>query len=97
MSDLMRRNLLERMAAISVVVMVLNVSLNLVLIPAFGAVGAATASLVTYSIMAILAISVDRRASGFTVRALVPGPTDVVDLLRAWSPRSLGVWRRPQS
>ena len=95
MSDLMRRNLLERMAAISVVVMVLNVSLNLVLIPAFGAVGAATASLVTYSIMAILAISVDRRASGFTVRALVPGPTDVVDLLRAWSPRSLGVWRRP--
>ncbi len=55
MSDLMRRNLLERMAAISVAVMVLNVSLNLVLIPLFGAVGAATASLVTYSIMAVLA------------------------------------------
>jgi O-antigen/teichoic acid export membrane protein len=96
MSDLMRRNLLERMAAISVVVMILNVSLNLALIPFFGAVGAATASLVSYSMQAVLAISVDRRASGFSARALVPGRTDLVDLVRAWTPRSF-VSRRPPS
>ena len=98
MSDLMRRNLLERMAAISVAVMILNVSLNLALIPAFGAVGAATASLVSYSVMAVLAISIDRRASGFTVRALLPGWSDFVDLVQAWTPRSLNVRaRRPPS
>jgi O-antigen/teichoic acid export membrane protein len=85
MADLLRRNMLERMAAISVSVAILNVGLNLVLIPPFGAVGAATASLTSYSALAVLAIAFDRRASGFAARALVPRRADVVDLVRAWS------------
>ncbi|MEA2621083.1 MAG: hypothetical protein QOC97_1856 [Chloroflexota bacterium] len=98
MADLMRRNLLERMAAISVTVMLLNVALNLVLIPIFGPSGAATASLVSYTIQAILAIAVDRRAGGFTARALVPGRADVAALFGAWSPASLTLRnRRPPS
>ena len=98
MSDLMRRNLLERMAAISIAVMLLNLSLNLALIPAFGAVGAATASLVSYSVHAVLAIYVDRRAGGFAVRALIPGRADLRDLARAWTPQSLSLRaRRPPS
>jgi peptidoglycan biosynthesis protein MviN/MurJ (putative lipid II flippase) len=86
MADLMRRNMLERMAAISVSVMLINVALNLALIPTLGAVGAATASLISYSTHAVLAIGVDRRAGGFTFGSLIPGRADVVGLLRAWSP-----------
>jgi O-antigen/teichoic acid export membrane protein len=85
MADLLRRNMLERMAAISVSVTILNVALNLALIPGFGAVGAAVASLTSYTALAVLAIGFDRRASGFAARSLVPGRADVVDLVRAWS------------
>jgi O-antigen/teichoic acid export membrane protein len=89
MADLMRRNMLERMTAILASVMVLNVALNLALIPAFGAVGAAMASLVSYSTHAALAIGHDSRAGGFGVRALVPRRTDVANLLLAWHPRAI--------
>jgi O-antigen/teichoic acid export membrane protein len=89
MADLMRRNLLERMAAILVTVMLLNVGLNLLLIPALGAVGAAIASLVSYSTHATLAIETDRRAGGFGWGALAPGRADVADLLRAWRPGAI--------
>ena len=87
MADLMRRNLLERMAAISVAAMVLNVVLNLALIPPLGAVGAATASLVSYTGLALLALAFDRRAGGFPVRSLLPGRADVVGVLSTWHPR----------
>jgi O-antigen/teichoic acid export membrane protein len=89
MADLLRRNLLERTAAISVTVMLLNVGLNLALIPFLGAVGAALASLVSYSTLAVLAIAFDRRAAGFATRSLVPGRADIADLIAAWSPRAL--------
>jgi O-antigen/teichoic acid export membrane protein len=88
MSDLMRRNMLERLAAISVAATALNVGLNLALIPSLGAVGAALASLVSYTTQAALAIAVDRRAGGFALSLLVPGRADVADLIRAWSPRT---------
>ena len=82
----MRRNMLERMVAISVTVMLLNVGLNLALIPALGAVGAALASLISYSALGALAITFDRRAGGFAAGSLVPGRADVADLVLAWSP-----------
>ena len=88
MADLMRRNLLERMAAISVVAMVLNVVLNLALIPPMGAVGAAAASLVSYSRLAVLALAVDRRAGGFPVRSLIPGRADIAGIIHVWDPRA---------
>jgi len=98
MADLMRRNMLERMAAISVVVMFLNVGLNVALIPTFGAVGAAVASLVSYSTHAVLAITFDRRAGGFSARSLIPGRSDVAELWRAWTPsRLIRPMRRPPS
>ena len=89
MADLLRRNMLERTAAISVLVMVLNIGLNLALIPSLGAVGAAIASLVSYSTMAALAIGFDRRAGGFAARSLVPGRADIASLARSWT-RSSG-------
>jgi O-antigen/teichoic acid export membrane protein len=89
MADLLRRNMLERTAAIAVVVMVLNVGLNLALIPVLGAVGAAIASLISYSTMAALAIGFDRRAGGFAARSLVPGRADIASLARSWT-RSSG-------
>jgi O-antigen/teichoic acid export membrane protein len=85
MADLMRRNMLERMAAISVAAMILNVGLNMALIPAFGAVGAAVASLASYSTHAALAIGFDRRAGTFPARSLIPGRADVAELWRTWS------------
>ncbi len=89
MADLMRRNMLERMAAILITVMVINVTLNLALIPIYGAIGAAIASLVSYCTHATLAITTDRRAGGFALRNLVPGRADVASLIRAWHPRTL--------
>jgi len=89
MADLMRRNMLERMAAILVAVTVLNVGLNLALIPLFGAVGAAVASLISYSMHGALAIGTAARAGGFHVSVLVPGRTDIAALLVAWHPRAI--------
>jgi O-antigen/teichoic acid export membrane protein len=98
MADLIRRNMLERAAAISVAVMLLNVALNLGLIPSFGAIGAATASLISYTAHACLAITVDRRAGGFAGRTLVPRWSDIDELRRAWSPGLLiRQMRRPPS
>ena len=98
MADLMRRNMLERMAAISVAVMLLNVGLCLAMVPAFGALGAAVASLISYSTHAALAITFDRRAGGFSARSLVPGRADVAGLWSAWSPGAvIRQVRRPRS
>ncbi len=85
MADLLRRNMLERTAAISVSMMVLNIGLNLALIPTLGAVGAAIASLVSYSTMAALAIGFARREGGFAARTLVPGRADIASLARSWT------------
>ena len=95
MADLLRRNLLERVAAISITVTIVNVGLNLLLIPGYGAIGAATASLISYTIHAVLAIRTDRLVGGFTLRAIVPRIADVADLARAWTPSGLGT-RKPR-
>jgi O-antigen/teichoic acid export membrane protein len=88
-ADLMRRNELEETVVVSVVALATNVVANLLLIPRFGAGGAATSSLLSYSTQAVLAIAFERRASGSPWRAFVPGRADVTTTIRAWTPGSL--------
>ena len=80
------------------VVMVLNVSLNLALIPFFGAVGAATASLdlVFDSSRSWRSRSTGGPAGSPSGRSSRGAPMSWT-WLRAWSPRSLALWRRPRT
>ena len=86
-ADLTRRNRLEDTVAASVVALIANVSLNLLLIPTLGAMGAAFASLVSYTCLAVVAIAFLRRATGAPWSMFIPRPTDVAALARAWDPR----------
>ncbi|MEV0202168.1 polysaccharide biosynthesis C-terminal domain-containing protein [Nonomuraea sp. NPDC050691] len=70
------------MTAVSVGVLCANVLLNLVMIPRWGAVGAALASTVTYIAMAVLEISRFARLTGLPVRALVPGRAEVHSVVK---------------
>ena len=81
-ADLMRRNMLGRMAAISSTALGINVGLNLLLIPRLGPVGAAWSSLVSYWSHAAMSLIVVRRASGFAWRSLVPRPLELLDEVR---------------
>lgn len=81
MADLLRRNMLGRMAAISTTVLAVNIVLNLLLIPGLGPVGAATASLVSYWLMATLSLTTVRRAAGFQWRQFL-APTLPRDIER---------------
>jgi O-antigen/teichoic acid export membrane protein len=81
MADLLRRNMLGRMAAISTTVLAVNIVLNLLLIPGLGPVGAATASLVSYWLMATLSLTTVRRAAGFQWRQFL-APTLPKDIER---------------
>jgi O-antigen/teichoic acid export membrane protein len=63
--------------------LVLNVALNIVLIPLFGIVGAALASLVSYTFQAVVALTFASRLSGLSpFRLFVPGREEVVLLLQ---------------
>ena len=57
--------------AVQAVSVVLNVSLNLWLIPRYGTVGAALASLISYSVAAFATLAVFLRASGRQLRSLL--------------------------
>jgi O-antigen/teichoic acid export membrane protein len=82
MADLLRRNMLGRMTAISSAALVINVTLNLVLIPRLGAIGAASASLVSYWAFAGMSLVTVRHESGFPWSQLVPRPRDFIPALR---------------
>jgi O-antigen/teichoic acid export membrane protein len=88
-ADLMRRNHLGQMASVSIVAVVINISLNLLLIPHLGPAGAAVASLVSYAAHACLAVFLDQRAGGLHAADLVPRVADVRAVLVGWSPRTL--------
>ncbi|MBG6092239.1 lipopolysaccharide biosynthesis protein [Actinomadura viridis] len=64
-------------SAISVAALVLNIVLNLWLIPAHGIVGAAAASSVAYAMVALLQSVWFLRATGAPLRSLLPGPGDL--------------------
>ncbi|MDZ4180078.1 MAG: polysaccharide deacetylase family protein [Coriobacteriia bacterium] len=62
----------------SAIVVALNVAINIVLIPRYGAAGAAVASSLTYTLLMVIVIALMRRESGLGVRdILVPTPDDV--------------------
>jgi Na+-driven multidrug efflux pump len=67
-----------------------NVVANLVLIPQFGIVGAALASLVSYSTSAAIVLTVASRMSGQSVPSLVLPGREEVRVLVAGARRSLG-------
>ncbi|MEV1169992.1 polysaccharide biosynthesis C-terminal domain-containing protein [Nonomuraea sp. NPDC049784] len=70
------------MTVVSVTALTANILLNLVMIPRWGAVGAALASTVTYILMAFMEASRFVRSTGLAARELVPGPADLRVLLR---------------
>jgi O-antigen/teichoic acid export membrane protein len=62
---------------VSIVSLAVNVAANLVLIPPFGIVGAAAASLASYSFSALLITAIAARATGSSVAGFwVPRPAD---------------------
>lgn len=73
-----------------------NVVLNLALIPRFGIVGAALASLVTYTLQSAFALYVFRQLTGLPVGAcIVPTPADVSHLGRVLQEWLSSARRRP--
>jgi O-antigen/teichoic acid export membrane protein len=67
--------------AAAVASLVINLGANVVLIPAWGIVGAAAASLVSYTVYAVLMVRSASRASGAPWHAfVVPRPEDVASL-----------------
>jgi O-antigen/teichoic acid export membrane protein len=70
-------------SAVSVGALVLNVGLNLALIPALGPAGAATASLISYSVHGTLMLNVAARQAGVRVRDLsIPRRADLALVFR---------------
>jgi len=65
------------MSAISVTALVVNVVLNLALIPAYGIVGCAVASSIGYGLLGGLQVAWFLRATGLPARVLLPGRAEV--------------------
>lgn len=95
-ADLVRGGNLGRNAQLAGIALAGNVTMNLVLIPPFGATGAALASLCSYTLYAGLALSAYTRASGTGWPELIPRPSDLAaltDLARTFgrpAPRAIG-------
>jgi O-antigen/teichoic acid export membrane protein len=63
---------------VTVIALLVNMVANLVLIPRFGILGAASASLISYSLSSVLLTAVAARISGTPMRRFwIPGPDDV--------------------
>ena len=59
--------------------LIINVGLNLVFIPRFGIRGAAAATLVSYGVIALACLLIQRRLAGRGPGALIPTPADLAD------------------
>jgi O-antigen/teichoic acid export membrane protein len=88
-ADLTRHNHLEETVTASVVALLVNLALNLVLIPRAGALGAAAASLGSYFAQAALSIRYQRGLNRAPWSAYAPRTADVIGLIRAWRPDRL--------
>ncbi|GLY80691.1 polysaccharide biosynthesis C-terminal domain-containing protein [Actinoallomurus iriomotensis] len=64
-------------SSMSVAALLVNVALNLALVPFFGIVGSAVASSIAYATLAALQVAWFVRASGASPRDLLPGPAEV--------------------
>jgi O-antigen/teichoic acid export membrane protein len=82
-SDLRGRGRPGRVAAISLVGLVVNIALNIVLVPALGYVGAAIASLVTYAAQAVAVTAALVSISGVSYRAIVTPSSNDLRLFQA--------------
>jgi O-antigen/teichoic acid export membrane protein len=67
--------------AIAVGALVVNVLLNIALIPAWGAVGAGIASSASYILMVSIQLTWFVRSGRVSIRVLVPGVTDIRSML----------------
>jgi O-antigen/teichoic acid export membrane protein len=67
--------------AIGVGALVVNVLLNVALIPVWATVGAGTASSVSYILMVVIELSWFVRSGGVPIRSLVPGVADIRSML----------------
>ena len=85
--DLVRRNRLGTTAGIAVTALAVNIALNLALISAFAAVGAAVASLSSYGLHMVLSLAADRAQAGFRLVHLVPTGEDLRLVVRVRSRR----------
>jgi O-antigen/teichoic acid export membrane protein len=65
------------MSAMSITALLVNVGLNVALIPAFGIVGCALASSVAYGVLAGMQVTWFLAATGTPLRRLLPRPADV--------------------
>ncbi|MBB6351301.1 O-antigen/teichoic acid export membrane protein [Nonomuraea muscovyensis] len=81
------------MTMIAICALGANVALNLLLIPRWGAVGAALASSATYVPMAVLEIAWFARSARIPMRELLPRPADVRSVRRRLAGRGRLSWR----
>jgi O-antigen/teichoic acid export membrane protein len=79
-------------SSMSVAALGLNIALNLVLVPLYGIAGSAAASSIAYAGLAALQTAWFLRATGATVRDLLPGPAEM-EWARSRFPR-LSAFRR---
>jgi O-antigen/teichoic acid export membrane protein len=79
-------------SAMSVAALLVNVALNLALVPFYGIVGSAVASSIAYIGLAVLQAAWLLRATGASPRDLLPGPAEVAYVRGRFSP--LSAWRR---
>jgi Na+-driven multidrug efflux pump len=64
-------------SAMSVAALGVNITLNLVLVPGYGILGSAVASSIAYVGLAALQTAWFLRATGASVRDLLPGPAEL--------------------
>ncbi|MFI7642193.1 lipopolysaccharide biosynthesis protein [Nonomuraea sp. NPDC049400] len=83
------------MTVVSITALIANVLLNLVMIPQWGAVGAALASTATYILMAALQSSRFIKSTGLPARELIPGSADLRLLLRPLTAKLRGGMKIP--
>jgi stage V sporulation protein B len=86
-ADLKGRGLPGTVSVGAAVSLVATVVLDLALIPGFGILGAAVASLVAYSLLAVTLLVAYRAATDGSLMALVPRPSDLRDLRTLVDPR----------
>lgn len=85
------------MSAISVTALVVNVVLNLALIPAYGIVGCAVASSIGYGVLGGLQVAWFLRATGLPPRALLPGRGEIRYLVAVSARSAAAVTARVRS
>ena len=84
-AELTRANRLELTVVVSAAALVVNLGLNLALIPPLGALGAALASLGSYSLLCAMALFFVARVTTTRGREFVPGPADVRAVVDGWT------------